>query len=316
MRRDLRTWKRTTRSRKSTRIVAALSASAACAALLVAAPGASSAPDPAGSTRATTATKTPAATPSLRAFGILVNGTRMATFATDKPDQLDWVKIIKGLKGDTRLIGIDYRVQNGLLYGVGDQGGIYTIKTPPDVPDVVVTKVSQLQVALYGSKFGVDFNPAADRLRVISDNGQNLRHNLGDGSTVEDSILTTPPITAPTRGVTAAAYTNNDLNGATATTLFDVNTTSDQVVIQSPANNGTLAPTGSLTLDAGADSGLDIFSYLTGGKTTSNIAFASLHPYGAETPSFYSVNVFTGEATVIDQFPLDVTDVAIKLGGS
>ncbi|WJV47340.1 DUF4394 domain-containing protein [Streptomyces flavofungini] len=310
MRRDLRTRTRTTKFKKSTRIVAALSASAACAALLAAAPGAGSATDPAASTKA------PAATPSLRAFGILGGGTRMATFTTDRPDILDWVRVIKGLKGDTKLIGIDHRVQDGLMYGVGDQGGIYTIKTPPDVVDVVVTKVSQLQVALYGSKFGVDFNPAADRLRVISDNGQNLRHNLNDDSTAEDSVLTTPPIAAPTRGVTAAAYTNNDLNGATATTLFDINTTSDQVVIQSPANNGTLAPTGSLTLDAGADSGLDIFSYLTGGKTTSNIAFASLTPYGASTPSFYSVNVFTGEATVIEQFPLDVTDVTIKLSGS
>ena len=318
MRRDLRarTMKRTSTSRNSKRVVATLSASAACAALLVAAPGASSAPDPAGSTRATAATKAPAATPSLRAYGILVGGTRMATFTTDRPDILDWVRVIKGLKGDTKLIGIDYRVQNGLMYGVGDQGGIYTIKTPPEVVDVEVTKVSQLQIALYGTKFGVDFNPAADRLRVISDNAQNLRHNLGNGTTEEDGILTTPPLPSPTRGVTAAAYTNNDLNGATATTLFDINTTSDQVVIQSPANNGTLAPTGSLTLDAGADAGLDIFSYLTGGKTTSNIAFASLTPYGADPPSFYSVNVFTGEATAIGQFPLDVTDVAIKLGGS
>jgi hypothetical protein len=60
---------------------------------------------------------------------------------------------------------------------------------------------------------------------------------------VEDTTLTTPPATGPARGVTAA-YTNNDLNADTATTLFDINTTTDQVVIQSPANNGTLAPTG------------------------------------------------------------------------
>jgi hypothetical protein len=29
--------------------------------------------------------------------------------------------------------------------------------------------------------FGVDFNPAADRLRIISDAGQNLAHNVNAG---------------------------------------------------------------------------------------------------------------------------------------
>ncbi|WKX12170.1 DUF4394 domain-containing protein [Streptomyces sp. NL15-2K] len=266
-----------------------------------------------------TGSAAPAATPSLRAFGITGDGTLMATFTTDKPSELNWVKAITGLVGDQKLIGIDYRVQDGLMYGVGDQGGIYTIKTPPATSDVVITKVSQLQVALYGTNFDIDFNPAADRLRVISDNGQNLRHNLHDHTTVEDTILTTPPNTGPTRGVTAAAYTNNDLNAATATTLFDIDTTKDQVVIQAPANNGTLSPTGSLGFDAGPNAGLDIFSYLTNGKTTSVAAFATLTPKGAATPSLYSVNLFTGEATPVaqvSQLPLNITDLALTLTGS
>jgi len=108
---------------------------------------------------------------------------------------LDWVRAITGLSGDTRLLAIDHRVQGGLMYGLGEKGGIYTIKTPPQTSDVVVTKVSQLRVALYGTNFGSDFSPAADRLRVVSDNGQNLRHNLDDPTTVEDTTLTTPPLT-------------------------------------------------------------------------------------------------------------------------
>lgn len=252
----------------------------------------------------------------LRAYGITGDGTLMAAFTTDRPTVLDWVRTVTGLVGDQKLIGIDYRVQDGLMYGVGDQGGIYTIKTPPATSDVVVTKVSQLQVALYGTNFDIDFNPAADRLRLISDNGQNLRHNLHDHTTVEDTTLTTPPATGPARGVTAAAYTNNDLNGATAATLFDIDTKADQVVIQAPANNGTLSPTGSLTIDAGPNAGLDIFSNLSNGKTTSNIAFASLTPYGSSTPSLYGINLFTGEATSVGQFPLNITDLAITLTGS
>ncbi|MGW6735431.1 DUF4394 domain-containing protein [Streptomyces sp. NPDC055013] len=257
-----------------------------------------------------------AAAPSLRAFGISGDGTLMATFRTDRPQVLDWVRVVTGLSGDTGLIGIDFRVQDGLMYGVGNKGGIYTIKTPPTTTDVVVTKVSQLQYALHGANFGVDFNPAADRLRVISDNGQNLRHNLNDHSTIQDLNLTTPPIEGTTKGVSAAAYTNNDLNGATATTLVDINTTTDQVVLQSPANNGTLAPTGSLGIDAGINAGMDIYSTLSGGKTVDNAAFASLTPYGAGTPSLYSINIFTGQATSVGQFPLNITDLAISLTGS
>jgi hypothetical protein len=253
-----------------------------------------------------------AASPGLRAFGITGDGKLMATFTTDNPRVLDWVRTVTGLSGDTSLIGIDFRVQDRTMYGVGNHGGIYTITTPPVTTDVVVKKVSQLSVALYGTNFGVDFNPAADRLRVISDNGQNLRHNLADGTTVEDTVLTTPPISGPARGVTAAAYTNNDLNADTATTLFDINTTTDQVVIQSPANNGTLAPTGVLGVDAAANAGFDIYSDLTNGKTTSVSAFATLSsPSGSA--SLHTVDLLTGAATSVGQFPLPITDIAVAL---
>ncbi|GLZ38090.1 DUF4394 domain-containing protein [Actinokineospora sp. NBRC 105648] len=254
-----------------------------------------------------------AQTTGLRAFGITADGTLMVVFSTDRPQVLDWVRVVTGLNGDTALIGIDFRVQNGLLYGVGNAGGVYAITTPPTTPDVVVKKVSQLSVPLWGNNFDVDFNPAADRLRVISDQGQNLRHNLTDGSTTEDAILTTPPSLGPTRGVTAAAYTNNDLNPDTATTLFDINTATDQVVVQSPANNGTLAPTGALGIDAGPNAGLDIYSDLVNGKPVSATAFATLTSGNSNETALYNVNLLTGAATAVGKFPLGITDIAIAL---
>ncbi|MEU9685459.1 DUF4394 domain-containing protein [Amycolatopsis japonica] len=251
-----------------------------------------------------------------RAFAISSDGKLMATFYTDTPQVLDWVRLVQGLTcGETRLIGLDFRVQNGLLYGVGEKGCIYTIKFPPAAPDVIVTKVSQLSVPLYGKDFGVDFNPAADRLRVISDYGQNLRHNLGDHVTIEDTILTTPPAGGPTRGVTAAAYTNNDLNPDTATTLFDIGTATDQVLVQAPANNGFLSPTGALGVDTGPVAGFDIYSDLTNGKTTSVSGFAVLNP-AAGPSAFYSVNLLTGAAAKVGDFPLPIGDVAVALDGS
>ncbi|MBB4751167.1 DUF4394 domain-containing protein [Actinoplanes lobatus] len=249
-----------------------------------------------------------AATPGLQAYGISQNGTRMLAFKTNTPEQQDWVRRITGLVGDTSVIGIDMRVQDNTLYAVGNLGGIYTI----GIPSTIATKVSQLQETLYGTRFGVDFNPAADRLRVISDNGQNLRHNLGDHTTIADTTLTTPPMTGPAKGVTAAAYTNNDLDATTNTTLFDINTTSDQVVIQSPANQGFLVATGNLGVDAAPDAGFDIFSDLSNGKTVSSTAFAVLTP-ASGYQTLYTVDLLTGAASMVGEFALDVSDIAVAL---
>jgi hypothetical protein len=248
-----------------------------------------------------------ATVPTLQAYGIALGGTRMIAFKTSTPEQQDWVRVITGLVGDTYAVGLDMRVQDKKLYVVGDKGGIYTI----GIPTAVVTKVSQLQVPLYGTKFGVDFNPAADRLRVISDNGQNLRHNLNDHTTAEDTTLTIPPATGPAKGVTAAAYTNNDLDPTTNTTLVDIATITDQIMIQSPANQGFLVATGNMGKDSGLDAGFDIYSDLVNGKTATNTGFATLPVGGMNT--FYTVDLLIGTVTAVGDFALDVTDITVTL---
>lgn len=238
----------------------------------------------------------------------LTGDQRLVSFRVGDPDRVSSAGTVTGLVGDTALVGIDYRVQDGLLYGVGNTGGVYTL----DPGNAAATKVSQLSIALTGTAFGVDFNPAADRLRVISDTGQNLRHdvNVATGGTLADTTLTTPPATTPTLGVTGAAYTNNDLDAATGTSLFDIDTAGDRVVLQSPANSGTLAPTGSLGVDAGPSAGFDI--YFTP-KDGGNQGFAALSTGGAYR--FYRVNPLSGAARDIGAFPADrqVFDVALPL---
>jgi hypothetical protein len=105
---------------------------------------------------------------SLNAVGLTTDG-RLVRFSTDTPGRTrNSGQVQKGLSGDQSLIGIDYRVQDGKLYGVGNNGGIYTLSTA----DASAAKVGQLTVGLIGTVFGVDFNPAANRLRVISNTGQ------------------------------------------------------------------------------------------------------------------------------------------------
>lgn len=171
------------------------------------------------------------------------------------------------------MIGIDYRVQNRQLYGVGDAGGIYVINTRT----TAAVKVSQLTIPLDGDRaFGVDFNPAADRLRVVSDTGQNLRHDVNPGGmTIADGTLSYTG-GEPALGISGAGYTNNDLHPASATTLFDIDFVMNQVAVQSPANAGTLAATGKLWVDAACPVGFDIYSTVRKGLTVKNDAYAAL----------------------------------------
>ena len=207
---------------------------------------------------------------------------------------------VTGLVNDTRLIGIDYRPATGALYGVGELGGIYTINPV----SAVATPVAQLSVALAGTTFGVDFNPTVDRLRIVSDTQQNLRVDVTTGVAITDLALSGA-------GVAGAAYTNNDTDPNTATTLFDVDATLDQVVIQAPANNGNLSPTGKLGVDTSNAVGFDIYSRISGGTTVDLHTFASLTVGGQA--GLYKVDLLTGKAHARGAFPVPVVDIAIPL---
>ena len=249
----------------------------------------------------------------LRVIGLTDEG-QLVSFRARSPERTRQIGYVTGFTGtDTALVGIDFRVQDGKLYGVGNGGGVYTI----DPTTAEATFVNALTVALVGTTFGVDFNPAADRLRIISDAGQNLAHNVNDGGvTAANATLTytaPPAMAVPALGVTAAAYTNNDLNQpSTGTTLFDLDTTLDQVAIQSPPGNGILVATGKLGVDAVAASGFDIYSLLDDGVTVANFPFATLAVNGEYR--FYSVNVTTGQAISLGRFDEAVVDIAIPLG--
>src|SRR5262245_2375918 len=55
---------------------------------------------------------------------------RLLRFRECNPTKSDQIGSVQGLQApDTMLVGMDFRVQDGMLYGVGDRGGIYTIDT-------------------------------------------------------------------------------------------------------------------------------------------------------------------------------------------
>jgi len=122
---------------------------------------------------------------SLQAVG-LTSDQRLICFNEFEPANARTIGVVSGLFTDTTLIGIDFRVQDKKLYGVGNAGGVYLL----DTTNGAATLVNRLSVALSGTSFGVDFNPAADRLRIVSNTGQNLRHNVNaGGTTATDATL-------------------------------------------------------------------------------------------------------------------------------
>ncbi len=205
-----------------------------------------------------TASTAHAADDGPNAVALAGNGTRLGRFNVDRPSGLTPIGgAITGLTGDNKLVGIDRRVQNGRLYGVGNAGGLYLMSGS------TATKVGQLSVPLVGTSFGVDFNPAANALRIVSNRRRTCASRSAPattpiGATVADTGLTQSGV--PAGNIAGAAYTNNDRSDLTATTLFDLDTELDQIAVQSPANSGTLSPTGKLGTGAGVDVGFDIFA--------------------------------------------------------
>lgn len=235
---------------------------------------------------------------------------QLVCFSEFRPGEARAINFVSNLQGgDTSLVGIDFRPANGLLYGVGNAGGVYQISTS----NGVATLVNRLSVALDGSdSYGVDFNPAVDRLRIVSSKGQNLRHNLAGTTIVDTALNYAPGVTA--LGVGGSAYTNNDADANTATTLYALDTNLDQIAIQSPPNAGTLAATGKLTVDAGLVAGFDIYSKVRSGSTVDVQSLASIKLPDGST-GLYSINLPTGKATRRGSFAngIEVTDIAIPL---
>jgi hypothetical protein len=234
--------------------------------------------------------------PALDVVGLTADG-QLVCFTDKRPHRVKPIGAVNGLAGDTRLLAIDFRVQDGLLYGLGDGGGLYRI----DTGNAVATPVGRLTIALTGSSTTIDFNPAANALRILGNDGQNLRQSFASmplPATANDGTLnfTTTATPGPAAaGIVGAAYTNNDLGAATATTLFVLDGAGDRVAIQSPANSGFLVPSGGLGIDAVGPVGFDIYSVVRSDATVAQRALLAASVGGLV--GLYDVDVLTGKAT-------------------
>lgn len=223
-------------------------------------------------------------------FGVTTTN-QLVRFDSATPGTINSTVVITGLQAGENIVGIDFRPANGLIYALGSSSRLYTI----NISNGAVTQVGAAGAfTLNGTNFGFDFNPTVDRIRVVSDTGQNLRLNPNDGTVTVD-----PNLNPGTPGITASAYTNN-FAGATTTTLYDIDTNTDTLFIQNPANAGTLVSVGSLGVDASGVNGFDI-------ARGSNTGFAALTVNGVT--NLYTINLATGRATSVGAIGTGATGI-------
>jgi hypothetical protein len=137
------------------------------------------------------------------------------------------------------LVGIDVRPADGMLYGLVRDGTVVVI----DPGNGSVAVRSQLSQTLRrGVQGNIDFNPVPDRLRIIGADGTNLRANVDTGAVIQDTPLAFAqpnPFGGVTPRVIAHAYSNN-VAGAKATILWDIDDGTDSLYVQIPPNDGVL----------------------------------------------------------------------------
>lgn len=206
-------------------------------------------------------------------------------------------KTITGIEPGESILGIDIRPANNKLYALGSTSRLYIINT--STGQATAVNATPFTATLKGVAFGFDFTSVADRLRIVSNLGQNIRIHPETGVTVSTDIDITPAGV----GVSAIAYTNN-AQGATNTVLYDIDPVTDKLYKQENPNAGGLVTVGALGINVDASNGFDI-----SGKD--NKAYALLTSGGVT--KLYSINLVTGAATPIGDFPSAVKGLAVAL---
>ena len=233
-------------------------------------------------------------TTALRPETVLAVNDRaeLIRFKAGQPERVISRLPLLGLPAGETLAGMDFRVARGVLYALSSGGRLYTLNTG----NGQLTPVGEAApVALKGRRFGVDFNPVADRVRVVSDQGQNLRLHPDTGALAatdpqlayapDDMAAGQPPV------VSAAGYTYNPDNDKLTTnyamdltqgTLVMQGSREGQAPIVSP-NTGQLRTVGKLGWGPLEDASFDI-------SDVRNAAIAALREPGASAVIYGGVD--------------------------
>ena len=241
----------------------------------------------------------PQGTPRKESLHVLTQDLQLLTVNAGQPTRVLQRVTLTGLPAGERLIGLDYRISKGVLFTLSRSGRLYTINT--DSGAVTPVGTAPIATPLEGTVFGVDFNPAADRVRVVSNTGQSLRLHPDTGAiaAVDPAVAYEPGDAQAGQkpALMAAAYTYNKkdekittnyaIDGRSGTLVRQGSVEGVQPVV-SP-NTGRLFTVGALGTGALQDAAFDI-------ADVSGAAFAALQTTTQGPYRLYLVNLESGKA--------------------
>jgi outer membrane protein assembly factor BamB len=207
---------------------------------------------------------------------------------------------IKGANG--RIAGIDIRPSDGMLYAVTTDGTVYTVDAKSGQASMKVKLETMLPMGVAAT---IDFNPAADRLRLLGSDGTSLRANVDDGKVIVDGRLKYAEgdrNVGKTPNVVAGAYSNS-VKGTKETALYDLDGTLGVYLRQAPPNDGILQTLG----DSGLKGNTIAFDIVTdpAGKNTGYAVIADM---------LFTVDIASGASKSMGKIaglPQGVRDVAV-----
>lgn len=193
------------------------------------------------------------------------------------------------IKGAGPILGVDVRPADGMLYGIVGDGNIVTID-PKSGEAKMKSKLSESWKQGVTTSF--DFNPAADRLRLMSSDGVSLRTNVDDGKTTVDGSHKYKDGDAnagKTPKVVAGAYTNSLKEKPKATALYNIDSATNSLIVQTPPNDGVLNTVGALGVAVSGPVAFNIVASAEDKNDAWLVAGGALH----------SVDLKTDKATMV-----------------
>ncbi|MBC6612521.1 DUF4394 domain-containing protein [Hymenobacter sp. BT507] len=231
-------------------------------------------------------------------FKALTDNNQLLSLNTNDADESPAPITITGLQSGEKIMSIDYRPATGQLYGLGSTSRLYVINPATGAARMVGS--APFVPAINGTMATIDFNPTVDRLRLVTNTGQNLRLNPETGGVV----ATDGSINGVTNAaISAVAYTNS-VSGTSTTTLFDIDPATDRLYRQDPPNDGTLVAIGDLGVNVTGMSGFDI-------AAGTNDALAALTVDNRS--GLYKIDLTSGRATRYDEFDDDNNIIGLAI---
>jgi len=236
-------------------------------------------------------------------FGLTANN-ELVKFSSGPPAIELITMPLKGMPLGETMLAIDFRPRTRQLYGVSSNNIIYLI----DKNTGLATPVSRSPFTpeIDGQMVGFDFNPMDDRIRLVTDNDQNLRISPTTGEVVGIDINITPSLVS-INSIAYAASTSIGGSISGATSLYDIDVSTGSLFTQNH-NAGTLRLVGSLGVNVLSEGGFDAqkgnaWAVFNGNSTSGGTGpgTGSADDLSIEAYRLWSIDLRTGQARSFGQ---------------